>query len=279
MPKDAYILSSGTDPRQLVSTAVEFAASESPSDQNTLAGFLNSSQFLLRLNNEKEYNTSRPKQLRVAKVLRVLRDSEHAAPKQTLLDLAKGGDFVDDNWLRQELLVRALVGIRPSPPDAIRYWDAQSTPNSVNRHITIDMLCENGSDPAMALLEKKLLDPAQEIEFKVVWIRDPMLRHRNDVPLLKASERMIKQTLPPDLRLVLLEALCTYDPEWYPGCSRPKPPPRALASPEARQLLKQICLYARDNLELPPDLKVHVKATLAELGHRDSDQAPPGRTT
>jgi hypothetical protein len=277
MPKDPVILRSAKEPKQIIDNAVEFAASDQALDQATLLGFLNSADFLLRLNSQREYDTLSPKQLRVAKVIRVLRDCPHAASKQTLIGLSKGGDFTDDNWLRQELLVRALVAIRPAPPDAIRYWDSQSTPSAVNRHITIDMLCQNGSEPALALLEKKLIEPAQEQEYKVVWIRDCMLRHRNDVPLLRASERMIKQTLPPDLRLVLLEALCTYDRDWYPGCAPPKPPPRALASPEARQVLRQICRHAKDNMELPPPLRVAVETTLLEIGDRDDKPSPGPR--
>ena len=274
MPKDANILLTASEPKPLVDTAVEFAASAEPADQNTLLGFLNSSEFLLKLNTSREYDTSRPKQLRVAKIIRVLRDSTHQASKQTLLGLARGGAFIADNWLRQELLVRALVAIRPAPLDAIKYWDAQSTPLAVNRHITIDMLCENGSEPALALLERKLLDPEQEMEFRIVWIRDPMLRHRNDPPLLRASERMITTTLPGELRFFLLEALCAYDPDWYPGCSRPKPPPRALASGEARQVLRQICKFAKEKMDLPPQLKFAVESTLAEIGGEHEKPSP-----
>ncbi len=277
MPKDANLLRTAAEPKQLVDTAVEFAASAEPADQNTLLGCLNASDFLLKLNTVREYDTARPKQLRVAKIIRVLRDSTHPASKQTLLSLARGGAFVGDNWLRQELLVRALVSIRPAPPEAIKYWDSQSTPLAVNRHITIDMLCENGTDPALALLERKLLEPEQEIEFKVVWIRDPMLRHRNDAPLLRAAERMITTTLPGELRFILLEALCTYDPDWYPGCSRPKPPPRALASGEARQVLRQICRFAKAKMILPPELKLAVEATFAEIGGEDETPTPVRR--
>lgn len=273
MPKDATILRTATEPKPLVDTAVEFAASADLGDQNTLLGFLNASDFLLKLNSTREYDSSRPKQLRVAKIIRVLRDSPHAASKQTLIGLARGGAFVGDNWLRQELLVRALVSIRPATPEAIKYWDSQSTPLAVNRHITIDMLCENGSDPAMALLERKLQDPEQEMEFKIVWIRDPMLRHRNDPPLLRASERMIAQTLPGDLRYFLLEAICAYDPDWYLGCLKPKPPPRALATPEARQVLRQICRFAKEKMDLPPQLKFAVESTLAEIGGENEKAA------
>ncbi|HEY3067158.1 MAG TPA: hypothetical protein VGL09_15300 [Methylomirabilota bacterium] len=270
MTKDVAILRSADEPRELIDTAVEFAASERAADQAVLLGFLNSSEFLLRVNTAHEYATARPKQLRVAKVIRVLRDSPYPAAKATLIRLAEGGDFVRTNWLCQELLVRALVSIRPAPPEAVRYWDQQSTPTAVNRHVTIEMLCENETDPALALLEQKLLDPAQEREFKVAWIRDPMLRHRNDEPLLRASERMITHSLPPDLRLVLLEALCTYDRGWYPGCAPPKPPPRALASAEARQVLRRICRYALEHLELSASLEAAVRATLVEIGDDDA---------
>lgn len=277
MPRDATILRTASEPKPLVDTAVEFAASADLADQNTLLGSLNAGDFLLRLNTAREYDTLRPKQLRVAKIIRVLRDSPHSASKQTLLALARGGAFVGDNWLRQELLVRALVSIRPSPLEAIKYWDSQSTPRSVNLHITIDMLCENGSDPAMALLEKKLTDPAHEMQFKIVWIRDPMLRYRNDPPLLRASERMITATLPADLHFLLLEALCSYDASWYPGCSRPKPPPRVLAAEEARQVLRRICRFAREKMDLPPQLRLAVNATLAEIGGEDEKPSPGKR--
>ena len=266
MPKDANILRTAKDPKLLVGSAVEFAASASPTDQATLLGFLNSKDFLLKLNTAREYDTARPKQLRVAKIIRVLRDSTEPAAKQTLLSLARGGAFIDNNWLREELLVRALVSIRPAPPEAIRYWDAQSTPRSVNRHIAIDMLCENGTEPAIALLERKLQDPEQELEFKIVWMHDPMLRHRNDVPLLLASGRMITRTLQGELRFTLVESLCSYDPRWYLGCLKPRPPSRALATPEAREVLRRICKFAKEAMELPPELKVAVEATLTEIG-------------
>ena len=134
-------------------------------------------------------------------------------------------------------------------------------------------MCENGTDPALALLEKKLLEPDQEMEFKIVWIRDPMLRHRNDAPLLRASERMITRTLPPDLRLVLLEALCSYDPDWYPGCAKPKPPPRVLASAEAKQVLRRICKFAKEQMDLPPEINAAVNVTYTEIG--DERENPP----
>src|SRR3954468_3096828 len=159
MAKDASIFSSTRDPKRLIHAAVDFAASDQVPDQAVLVAQLNSTAFLGALNTQKEYDTLNTKQLKVARVIKVLRDSPHAAAKTTLSTLAQGGAFITENWRRQELLVRALVGVRPATPAAIRYWDQQSQPTAVNRHVTIEMLCDNGTDPALGLLEKKLIDP------------------------------------------------------------------------------------------------------------------------
>lgn len=247
-------------------TAVEFAASELAADQAALIPVLNSHAFLGRLNTKHEYDTLPTKQLRVAKVIKVLRDSPHAAASQTLIRLARGGAFSDDNWRREELLVRALVNVRPATPPVIAFWDEQSKRTAVNRHITIEMLCENRSAPALELFERKLLEPAQELIYKVSWIHAFMLKYRNDLPILQASERMITETLPPDLRIVVLETLCSYNPRWYAGCQRPNPPSRFPIEAASRQVLGRICRHAKANMELTPALKLAVEATYREIG-------------
>jgi hypothetical protein len=271
MPRDATILQNSRDPKLLANTAAEFAASDQVADQTVLARALNSEDFLGRLNTPREYDTLITKQLRVAKAIRVLRDSQHAVSKQTLVTLAQGGTFIDGNWRRQELLVRALVTVRPASPPAIKYWDEQSQPAAVNRHVTIEMLCENGTEPAMALLERKLIDPTQETVYKVSWVRAFMLPHRNDLALLQACERMIAGSLPLPLRYTVLEMLCDYDERWYPCCYHPKPPPRVLIQRDAKEVLARICRNAKANMELSPSLRLSVNRTLAEIGAPDED--------
>ena len=266
MPLNAAIFRESTEPKVLVDNACQFAASEDPVDHNTLTQVLNSSDFLAKLNTPDDYNTLGPKQLRVAKVIRVLRDSQHAASKQTLTALSRGGPFIDNNWRRQELLVRALVTVRPATPPAVQYWDDQSTPRSVNRHITIEMLCENGTEPALALLERKLLAEDQEKLYKISWIHAFMLPHRNERPMLEASERMITRSLPADLRYTVLETLCDYDMGWYPCCAKPRPPSRLLIKDDAKQVLGRICRHAKSNMELGPRLKLAVERTYREIG-------------
>lgn len=271
MPKDLTILRQSRDQRDLMKTAVDFAASDQAVDHSVLLEFLNSSSFLNRLDTEEEYLNSAPKQLHIARVVRTLMDNPAPVSKGTLLALARGGDFVSFEP-RQELLVRALVAVRPSPPEAIKYWDSQSQPDSINLHLTIDALCDNGSEPAIGLLEKKLADPQQEFEYRVLWMRSSMLRHRNDLPLLRVCERMITSTLPPELRPLLVEALCDYHREWYLSCKPPKPPPRIEATPEAKEQLRKICQFARDNVQLTPGQRAAVESTLLEVG--GSERAP-----
>ncbi len=271
MASPISILESATEPKALVDASATLAASEVVSEHEQLLGYLNSLPFLLRLNTEREYDVSSPRQLRVARVMKILRDNPHAAARVTLTGLARGGEFVGENWLRQELLVRALVTQRPPSPEAIQYWDMQSQPESENCHITIDMLCENGTDESMTLLESKLADPGHAREYKVAWIRDSMLRHRNDTPLLVASERMIQGSIPEDLRLILLEALCSYSADWYPSCSKPKPPPRILAPAESQKVLRRICRHAIEHLPLGVILGASVRKTLADVGGDDPE--------
>lgn len=266
MPKDLSILRNSEDPKLLVNTAVEFAASELAPDHAALIPVLNSHAFLGRLNTKHEYDTLPTKQLRVAKVVKVLRDSPHEAAKLTLIRLSKGGPFIDDNWRREELLVRALVNVRPATPPVIAFWDEQSKTTAVNRHIAIEMMCENRSAPALELFERKLIDPKQEQIYKISWIHAFMLKYRNDLQILLASERMITQTLPPELRVVVLETLCSYDLRWYAGCQRPNAPSRLPIEAPARQVLGRICRHAKANMELDPFLALNVEATYREIG-------------
>jgi hypothetical protein len=264
MAKDLNILQTSTDPKLLTTTAVDFAASDQAAEQAALLRALNSRQFLDRLDSEKELIANPPKALRVAKIIKTLMDNPSPASKQTLLGLARGGDFILSDP-RQFLLIRALVVIRPAPPEAVAFWDAQSQPDSIYAGTTIDALCDNGTEPAMALLERKLADPNHEEDARLSWMHTPILIHRNDLPLLQACLRMVTTSLPMELRPALVEALCDYKREWYLTCSPPKPPPRSLATRPAREVLRKICDEAKDHLNLDPGVRGAVDKTLVEL--------------
>lgn len=276
MPKDVAILQSAKEPKVLVDTACEFAASNQPHDLSVLFSHLDSREFLLKLNTEQEYVRSRAKGLKVARVVKALMDSPHGVAKPTLVALTKAGNFLSFELL-QELLVRALAAVRPSPPDAIAYWDRHSQPDSSNLHLVIEAIFANGSDPALALFERKLNDPRQEIECKTIWLRDPLLRHRNDPPVLRCCERMVVQgSVPEPLRPLVVEAVCGYEREWYLACKKPRPPLRALATPEAREILRRICEFADEKMKLEPAVQIYLETTMRELGLRRRDRPPEG---
>jgi hypothetical protein len=134
--------------------------------------------------------------------------------------------------------------------------------------IEIEALCENGSGPALELLERKLGDPRQKRTKRVVWMRKFILPRRNEEPLLLSCERMVTKTLPEDLRPELVEVLFDYRPdEWYRSEMPPVPPPRAKASVASRKVLERIGRYALEKLRLTPAQATAVKAGLKDLGH------------
>lgn len=248
--------------------AVLLAGSKSPSDQEQVFGMLNSKAFLFAVQPEAAYNTLPPKRVEVAKVIKTLMESQHPIAHETLVRLIKAPDFISVETL-SDLLVIALVVVRPLPPLAVAFLDKQSAPDNAALHLVMSTLAANESDPALALFERKIADPAQEPESRAIWLRTEYLTRRNDVPILRSYKRMIVEgTVPPEMRLVALESLCSYDPQWYLACTKPQPPLRAFASDEAKTVLREILTHAKQKMDLSPDLKFAVDRTAVEIGGR-----------
>lgn len=266
MAKDPTVLERSTDPQLLMKTAAEFAASPQPADHNVLLRYLETESFLNRLDSAEDY-LAPPKQLRLARIIVTLMKNPAPASKEVLVSLTQEPHFTNFEP-RQELLIRALVSVRPAPMDAARFWNEHSQPESPYLHLTIFVLADNGSPNALTLLERKMADPKLEAEDKVSWMRDPILRHRNDVPMLETCARLLAGALPADLRPQLVEALCDYRPEWYLSCDPPVPPSRQLMSDEARNLLRAFCNHALQKIPLDPQQKLAVETTLREIGNQ-----------
>ena len=257
----------GADPDRIADAACALAASPLEADQQRLRQSLGSPEFLLQLNSEMDYARLRSEQLRVARIIKALSANEAPAARATLELLAGSTAFLAEE-ARQEILLRAAVAMRPAPPAMIRFFDQQSSPDSSNLHLAVDVMAANGSGPAIALLERKLADPDQEPENITGWMRDPILRHRYDVPLLKACERLLSgRQLPAALNVVLLEALFDYRPgEWYPPDSdRPRPPDVRDAGAEARPILKRIADWAQKQPRVSRKLKDRISSELSIL--------------
>jgi hypothetical protein len=264
MAKDPTVLDRSTDRQLLLKTAVEFALSPHPADHNVLLRHLETESFLNRLDSADDY-LAPPKQLRLARIMMSLMKNNAPSSKEVLVSLTQETRFTNFEP-RQELLIRALVSVRPAPMDAARFWNEHSQPESPYLHLTIFALCDNGSPNALTLLERKMADTSLDAEDKVSWMRDPILRHRNELPMLETCARLLAGSLPAELRPQLVEALCDYRIEWYLSCEPPTPPSRALMSDDSRALLRAICNHALQKLPLDPQQKLAVETTLREIG-------------
>ena len=133
--------------------------------------------------------------------------------------------------------------------------------------MTIKTICDNGSLPALALLERKMADPRLEDEDKVIWMRGPMLEHRHEILMLQSIGRMLNGGITPPLRPDLVDAVASYRRgEWYLACEPPKPQPRVTMADDAKKFLRSMLRWAKQSIELNPIQKAGVDVALAELG-------------
>jgi hypothetical protein len=264
-PDASHVLATSLDRRELKNAAVLLASSDLPADHEVLGRYLASGEFLGRLDGPEDYAGSTAG-LRLSRVMETLEENRLPSTDGVLLGLIAAPEY-QGHVLRMLLLVRALREVRPSPPEAVRYWDGKSASGSPLAQDVVEALCVNGSEPALALLERKFADPGHASSQKVFWMRKFILPRRNDLPLLSTCERMVTGSLPPDLRPALVEALFDYQPsKWYRGDDPPKPPPRAKLSPGARVVLDRIGRYALKNLKLTKAQETAVRNGLAEPG-------------
>ena len=269
-PDASRVLATSRDRRELKNAALLLASSDSPGDLEVLGRYLASGEFLARLDGPEEYQGSTAS-LRLSRVMETLTENRTPSADAVLLGLIGAPEY-QGHVLRMILLVNALAVVRPSPPEAVRYWDGKSAPGSPLAQDVVSALCVNRSEPALALLERIFADPGHAAGQKVFWMRSLILPRRNDVPLLSSCERMVTRSLPEDLRPALVEALFDYQPsKWYRGCEPPKPPPRAAASEPAKSIIRKIGEDALRTLSLTEGQKRSVRAGLIELGREEGE--------
>lgn len=258
---DLNVLRTAKNPQVLLNTALECARSQDSASLSALTESLGSTSFLTRLDSKEDY-LGPPQNLRLARILREI--AQNPTAHQVLIALTNSSAFTSFEP-RQELLIRSLVAVRPAPKDAIHFWELHSAPTSPYLHVTIDALADNLSEPALKLLESRVIDPRYSREFRVAWMRDAILRHRTDLAMLQTCEHMLTTTLPVAMRPELVEALFDYHREWYRSEHPPRPPDLDIASSEARAELRKICEYALKEVRLAPTQATAVRKTLSEL--------------
>jgi hypothetical protein len=264
-PEVVQVLVNSKVPRELKNAAAVLAASKSPDDHDDLFRFLSSGEFLSRLDSDEAYQGN-ASGVRLSYVIDAITRNGFESAQRVLVRLTMAPEY-DAQVLRMILLVSALAQVRPSPPEAVKYWADKSMPESPLASDVVEAICINQSDPALSLLEKTFADPGHDASLKVFWMRKHILSRRNDEPLVACCERMLYGSLPADLRPAMVETLFDYRPaSWYRGCDPPKPPPRLLASEKVKELLKRIGEDALHTIPLSEEQKIGVRAGLAEFG-------------
>ncbi len=252
-------------PKELLHRANALAASDSAADHDQLLRLLDSKEFLFSLEPRENYDNLAPKQLQVARIIKTLMVSKAPVAKETIVRLIDARNFVSLEQL-EDLVNIALAAVRPLPPRAVDFLDSRSVPESAALHLVMMTLGANESEEGLRLFERKLADPEQEMEDRIIWLRVEYLTRRNDVSILRSYRRMIVEgSVPAEIGVYALESLCSYKTEWYLACTRPNPPLRALASEEAKAILREILTHAK-GMALTPELSLAVQTTWAEIG-------------
>jgi hypothetical protein len=258
------VLTNSMDSNKLHAAAASLLKSPKAEDHATLLKFLSKKDFLSRLDSAKDYEQG-SKYLRIARLIKEMRASLTPGIRQLLVELMQQKEFIA-NETRVELLIWASVVLRPAPPTVVKFWDDHCQPDDSFAALVTKALVDNGSVPAIELLEKKLSAPQFEDDERIWWMRTAILTHRQDVLVLKACRRLLEKALPPSLQQELVAVLFDYRPdEWHGPDGTYPPPPETQASEEARQLLRVIGEYALTNVKLNERLQKIVRAKVEAL--------------
>jgi hypothetical protein len=203
-----------------------------------------------------------------------LMDNEAPAARQTLLGLTTGQGFLSYDAL-VVLLIRALAVDRPASARTITYWQKYLHHESVYAGNVVDAIFENHSRPALELFERVMNDPAHEDEYKYVWLRDMLLRRRNDPDVLACCERIIiGGTVDAAWHEPILEAVFDYDPSWYICCQHPRPPLRILAPEPSKAILERLARHALVEKKMEfvnPELGPKIRLAMKEINRSIDD--------
>lgn len=269
------VLQTSDDPKALLRAGALIAAGDRMTEHDALLKAMRSEAFLLKLNSQEEYNGD-PDRLRVRRIMDALVRNQAPVARETILALIKSPVFTKDGS-RVDLLIEASAVVRPAPAELVTFWDKHCQPEDGFTPLTIEALTENGSKPALELLEQKFADPAHENDFKQSWMRSSILTHRNQASLLTTCEAMLAGGMPEELHGDLVDVLFDYKPqEWYRPAISYNPPPLAAYSSSARIQMRRIGDFVLKNVTLTKEQKQAVENTLEALKGRASTQQHPG---
>jgi len=261
---DQFRNAAGEEGKALYSQTCQLARSEREVDLQVLRDRLTDGAFLAKLDSAEAYE-GRAIRLRVAGVLQVLSENQSPPARAILLSLTTAPVFLG-HPARVELLIQALVQIRPAPQQAVTFWDRHYQPEDGYTGVTVWALLDNGTEPAVALFERKVVDARFPETERRYWLTGPVLQHRNDLPLLVVCGRLLGSGLEEPYRLLLVDVLFDYQPEeWYGAGHWYRPPARAKASREALEQLRVVGRRALEGQPLSGLQKEKVALVLKEI--------------
>ena len=277
MKKDPNILRDSTDPRELIDTARLFAASADQADQAVLMQHLGSPAFLAKLDPAEAYEVYQPHQLGAARIVKTLMDNDAPPQRGTLVGLTVSQGFNSYDPLI-ELLIHALAVDKPASGSTIAYWEKYLNAESVYGDNVVWAIFLNQSLPALELFERAMNDPAQDDEYKYDWLRDKMLRKRNETTVLECCERMvIGGSIDEGWHEPVIEAVFDWQPGWYGSCRKPTPEMRIAAPDASKHCLERLGRHTVENMELVnPSLEVKVRMALKEIGRELEEKEDEG---
>jgi len=254
--------------------ALALARGEEVEGHLALLARLQDPSFLSLLDSEEDYQRAMQFRLRVAQVLEALGKNPAPTARHVLVELTGSEPFLAEED-RVLALVRASAYVRPPPPPLLDLWDRYSQPDDGFTPTTIPVLVSNGHPDALALLERKLVEPVHDDGVKLAWMHTAILTHRNDVPLLVTCGRLLGATLPEPLRAPLVDSLFDYRPgEWYRPTVPHSAPRLEDATPEAWAELEKLGNLALTTIALGEAQKDVVRGRLAEIARLRERQAP-----
>lgn len=222
------------------------AASDDPEQLAGLPAKLTDRALLATLNTEQELHALPAASLQLHFVLDALAGNPHAAAATAFDALAAAPMYQQPGPFLTLLLQASARAVSPGP--ALQsLWQIQLTPDATELDLTVAILLDNGSAAAIDVLEHALLSNAYREDYVVAWLRDPLLRHRQDLPALQMCSRLLASDWSSTLKGVLVDVLFEYRPdEWYRhDTTPPAPPPRAALTEPARALLLDMARAAR----------------------------------
>lgn len=276
MPADerVQLLQTSEDPWELLDAAKSLARDKDEDGHAALAQAVCDERFLSHLDTEQDYEAGVSGDLRLVLVMKAVGDNAIASAIDVLAAASNSPTYLGHPF-RIDALIDAWAEVRPSPPQAISFWERYSTIDDGFIERTLLQLSANGSDPALALLEKKLIDPKVDPNHRRYWIRRHAIPHRDNPAMLAAIQRMALGAIDPELRVNIVEIVFDYQPKaWYSPHDVPKLPSRALAKDPALKQILDIAEIAKAKLQLPPDLSAKVDAEVQIIKQRLGEEPP-----